>query len=551
MLQINHLSKSYGIQTVLEDVNFVLNRGERLALIGPNGCGKTTLLRIIAGLEQADSGAVIRESGLVIGYLPQGLELSPDHTIAEAARSGIEGYQDARQEIERLEIAMGDASREALPAILSRYDVALERFEALGGYALDHHCEQILAHLGLSDLDADLPVGHLSGGQKTRLGLARLLVAEPDILLLDEPTNHLDIEAIEWLEEFLSSHRGAVLMVSHDRALLDRCASGIVAIDEKTHTATAYSGGYSDYLAACETAIQKQWAQWHDQQDKIQQLEESIRRVSDRADRYQSMSKNDFQRRKSKMVMQKAMAQSERLHRYIEAEDRVEKPVAGWYLKLDFGRMPRGGQEVIVLRNAGHSYDNHRWLFRGATLTVQHGERIVLVGPNGCGKSTLLKAIAGQLNPAEGQVKIGANIHVGYMPQEQETLDPALTPLSLAQSVAAISETEARNFLHLFLFAGDDVFTPVGVLSYGERSRLLLARLVLGGANCLMLDEPFNHLDIISRERIGEALDGFPGTMLITTHDRAFIDRFATGIWSMSDGAIKQYIDRADMEARR
>ncbi len=551
MLQVNHVSKSYGVQTILEDVTLIVNRGERIALIGPNGCGKTTLLRIITGLEQADSGAVSLASGLTIGYLPQGMELSPEHTLAEAVRSGVAGYEPARQKVARLETAMADASAEALPRILTEYDAALEHFESLGGYQLEHRCEQILAHLGLGELEADLPVRNLSGGQKTRLGLARLLIAEPDVLLLDEPTNHLDIEALEWLEGFLASYRGAVLMVSHDRVFLDRCVSGLVAIDEKTHTATFYSGNYTDYAEARVSQLQKQRAQWQDQQVKIRQLEDSIRHVSERANRYQNLSKDDFQRRKSKMVMRKATAQSTRLQRYIDSEERVEKPIAGWHLKIDFGQMPRGGQEVIVLRDAGHTYDGDRWLFRQSTQMLRHGERIVLVGPNGCGKSTLLKAIAGQIALAEGEVKIGANIRIGYMPQEQETLDPTLTPLRVVQDATSITETEVRNFLHLFLFAGDEVFTPVGALSHGERSRLLLAKLVIGGANCLVLDEPLNHLDIVSRERIEEALESFPGAILSTTHDRAFIDQFATGLWTIADGAIRQYIDRAEMEAHR
>jgi ATP-binding cassette subfamily F protein 3 len=549
MLQISHVSKSYGVQPVLEDISFVLNRGERLALVGPNGCGKSTLMRIIVGLEPADSGTVSLDSALALGYLPQGLELPANYTLAEVVRSGVEGYEMARREVARLEMAMGEANSETLPLILAQYDAALTRFDALGGYDLEYRCEQILGHLGLGEVAQDLPVGSLSGGQKTRLGLARVLVAEPDILLLDEPTNHLDIEAIEWLEGFLAGYRGAVLMVSHDRILLDHCVSGIVAIDEKTHSSTCHPGNYSDYVASHEIALEKQWMQWQDQQDKIHQLETSIRSVAARADHYQNLSKNDFQRRKSKMVMQKASAQSTRLQRYLESEERVDKPVAGWHLKLDFGQAPRGGQEVIILRRAGHSYDGHRWLFRDATLTVRHGERIVLVGPNGCGKSTLLKAIAGQMALAEGEAQTGANIQVGYMPQEQETLNPSLTPLEVVQKAAPISETEARNFLHLFLFAGDEVFTKVGALSFGERSRLLLARLVLGGANCLLLDEPLNHLDIISRDKIGEALLSFPGTMLITTHDRAFIDQLATGLWTIADGTIRQYVDRDDMEA--
>lgn len=551
MLQVNHVSKSYGAQTILEDVTFIVHRSERIALIGPNGCGKTTLLRIISGLEKADSGTISLASGSTIGYLPQGMELSLDHTLADVARSGIAGYENARQMVTRMETALAQASAEALPQVLAEYDAALGQFEALGGYRVEHRCEQVLAHLGLAGLEPDLPVRSLSGGQKTRLGLARLLVAEPDLLLLDEPTNHLDIGALEWLERFLASYKGAVLMVSHDRVFLDHCVSGVVAIDEKTHTAACCAGGYTDYAEARKKGLQKQWAEWQDQQVKIRQLEDSIRHVSERANRYQNLSKDDFQRRKSKMVMRKATAQSTRLQRYIDSEDRVEKPVTGWQLKIDFGQMPRGGQEVIVMHDVGHTYDGEHWLFRQSTLILRHGERIVLVGPNGCGKSTLLKAIAGQITLTEGEVRIGSNIRIGYMPQEQETLDPTLTPMHVVQAARPITETEARNFLHLFLFAGDEVFTPVSALSHGERSRLLLAKLVLGGANCLVLDEPLNHLDITSRERIEEALAQFPGTILVTTHDRAFIDQFAKGLWTIANGVLRQYIDHAEMEGHR
>ncbi|MCC6904381.1 MAG: ABC-F family ATP-binding cassette domain-containing protein [Anaerolineae bacterium] len=546
MLQVKGVSKAYGSEAVLHSVTFNVNPGERAALVGPNGCGKTTLLRIIAGEESADAGAVSRPRESTLGYLPQGFAFSGDLTVEAVLRGGVPGYAGALAWMRELESRIA-SSEGASTVTIDEYSRAVEEFEILGGYAIETHMQVLLDRLGLFGVRFDTPVTQLSGGQQTRLGLARLLLAEPTFLLLDEPTNHLDISAIEWLETFLASYRGALLIVSHDRLFLDRTVTRIIEIDAESHHARAFAGNYTDYARIKATELDKQWAAWTDQQEEDEALERAIHLVSQRASRYQNISKNDFQRRKSKVLMQKAMAQKTRLERQVGSDDRVEKPKEGWALRVDFGEMPRGGQEAITLQNAGHSYDGLNYLFRGASLLLRHGERVALIGPNGSGKSTLLRAIAGELALSEGVIRIGANVRIGYMPQGQETLTPRETPFSVIQASASTNETPARNFLHYFLFSGDDVFTPVERLSYGQRARLLLARIIAQGANCLVLDEPLNHLDIPSQEKFEEALAAFPGAVLVAAHDRAFIDRFATGIWSLEHSGIVSYLSRADM----
>ena len=295
---------------------------------------------------------------------------------------------------------------------------------------------------------------------------------------------------------------------------------------------------------------EKQWGAWRDQQAETRRLERDIRRTKQQAQQTEQTTINDHARRIAKKVAKKGKARERRLRRLLESEDRVEKPELKWQLKLEFGEMPRGGQIVLRLEDIGHRFDDG-WLFRDVNLTLQHGERIALLGRNGTGKTTLLRIIAGQTAPVEGEVDIGANVHLGYMSQEQEGLDHNETPLSVIRRVAPMTETDARSFLHYFLFAGDDVFVPVHKLSYGERARLILAKLIVAGANCLLLDEPINHLDIPSRERFEAALDAFPGTVLAVVHDRAFIDRFATGIWAVEEGEVRRHIDREDMQRAR
>ncbi len=549
MLRVVKVSKSYGAHAVLDEVSFILNRGDRVGLIGPNGCGKTTLLQIIAGLEAADAGYTSLGEAETLGYLPQGLESVVDQTVSEYLWSGLTALATARQQVEFLAGRMrGDDS----PDLLQEYGQALARFEALGGYAIDHRIETILAGLGFEGAVLQTRLALLSGGQRTRLGLARLLLQEPTVLVLDEPTNHLDIGALEWLEQLLKRYAGAAIVVSHDITFLDATVSRILELDGRTHHLVEYAGAYSDYAQAKARELDDQWTAWQDQQDEIAHLQGAAAhlrglakfRRGGKADSGDKFAKAFFANRNRKTV-RRAKRIETRIDR-LRTDEHVDKPQQEWRMKLEFGAPLRSGQMVVALEDLGQAFEE-RWLFRHANLTLRYGERIALVGSNGSGKTTLLRLLACELAPTEGSIRLGANVRLGYMPQEQENLAPAGTPLQLVRQLAPLDETKARHFLHFFLFEGDDVFTPIAQLSCGERARLILAKLVLAGANCLLLDEPINHLDIASRELFEASLDAFPGTVLIAVHDRALIDRFATGLWAPFDGTLRCFVDRAEM----
>jgi ATPase subunit of ABC transporter with duplicated ATPase domains len=560
MLQVSHLGKAFGVQTVLDDISFILNRGDRAGLIGVNGAGKTTLLRILAGLETPDSGLVALDAHATIGYLAQGQRLEVATTLDLWLREGISGWTEAQREMDAQaqELARAGSS----PVVMTAYSDAVARFEALGGYEIETRIAQVISGLGLRDVPGSLPLDRLSGGQRTRAGLARLLIAAPGLLLLDEPTNHLDVEALEWLEEFIGGYAGAVLLVSHDRIFLDHTVSQILELDDTSHRLTVYHGNYTEYETAKAKELGQQWAIYQDQQAELARLTEAARhlrglakfRKGGKADTNDKFAKGFFANR-GKETVRRAKAVERRIE-LLQTENKIDKPRAGYALKLDLnGRglaeMPRSGQMVLTAQDLGHSFqDGARWLFRHGNLTLQHGERIALVGANGAGKTTLLRILVGEIEPTEGTVKLGANVQRGYMPQEQETLDPRQTPLSLIRSLLPVDETEARHWLHYFMFERDEVLTPIGQLSYGERARLILARLIAERANVLILDEPINHLDIPSRERFEAALDRFPGTVLVAVHDRAFIDRFATGIWLVEQETVRAYPDRAAMLRR-
>jgi len=539
-LKISNISKSYGDDVILNRVSFILNPGERVGLIGPNGCGKTTLLKIIAGDEQADGGSVqIAPPGAAVGYLAQGLEYKADQTMGDVIREAVAGLEESRQRMRQLEVKLGEARQDELPGLLDEYAMAQAAFEARGGYEMEHRIDAVLDGLGLREIEPDTPVDVLSGGQKTRLGLARLLLTNPHILLLDEPTNHLDIEALEWLETFLHGYPGAILIVSHDRTFLDNTVSRVLELDDTTHAVAEYPGNYSDYEMAKARELEKQWQQYKDQQERMAKLQADIGRIEGRARGIEQRTIHFHYRKIAKKMARQAVVRRRKLHKLLDSEERVEKPQQSWQMKLEFGEMPRGGQDVILLEGVGHAFDGRR-LFEDVNLVLTHGERICLLGPNGVGKTTLLRIIAGELEPTEGRVRLGANVRLGYYTQEQEHFDVEQTPLEIVRYAAPLSETEARHFLHFFLFEGDDVFVPVGRLSYGERARLALAQLVLSGANCLLLDEPINHLDIPSRIEFEQAMDNFPGTVIAVVHDRYFIDRFATGVWRIEDGMVRK-----------
>jgi ATP-binding cassette subfamily F protein 3 len=568
MLQIQNLQKSYGITTVLAGISIIVNDGEHAGLIGPNGAGKSTLLRCVIGQEQPDSGTIsLSPPDMSIGYVPQSFaELLGDRTIAQVVAEAQAEYVAAEAAVGQAADALAGA--QDMDAALAEYDLALARFEALGGYAREHRAEIVLQGLGLGEVDLSTQAITLSGGQKTRLGLATLLLREPDLLLLDEPTNHLDVEALEWLEGFVCDYSGAVLIVSHDREFLDHTVKRILYLDPETHTLSSYAGNYTDFAAARAREREQQYEAWQDQQDYIQTVESDIRRLKGQAMSIQQGPKRhrDYYGAVSAKVARIGKARERKLERYLESEDRVEKPRSRWGLKLDFGPPPPGGRAVLRVEELAFSYerspdDERRTahdqqrvdppLLHDVNFEVGYSERVALVGPNGAGKTTLLRLIAGQLAPQAGVIKLGANVRLGVMAQEQETLDLNATVLQTALRERSMSETEARNFLHFFLFGGDSVFRPIGSCSFGERSRLQLALLVLRGCNLLLLDEPLNHLDIEAREHFEAALEAFEGTVLAVAHDRAFLRHFAERVLEVRDAHVRVFEGDYDAYLRR
>lgn len=546
MLTVHHLSKSYNLQQIFDKVTFSLSPGERIGLVGLNGCGKTTLLRILTGQEQPDSGHTQHSSDLRIGYLPQGFEPDSEATLGDIigrATGDPETLEtDLAQAAAELSLHPDDSDR------LTRYDELLRRVEA----AETGRTAQILAGLGLDSIPVDFPAGRLSGGQQTRLAIALVLLADPQLLLLDEPTNHLDIGMLEWLEEWLLACPCAALIVSHDRTFLDNTVTSILEMDSRRGV-HEYAGNYSDYLAQRQTEIEKQWSEYKDQQEEIIRMKQDIIQVKSQAAHTERMASSiriggpeykqkgfkSYQQGIAKKVARKAKAREKKLERYIDSDERVEKPQRAWQMKLEFNQPAHLGRIAIRLDRLSVGYPPALPLLRELDLEVRAGQRIVLSGPNGSGKTTLLRTIAGQLPPVSGEVRLGAGARLGYMTQDQSGLLASQTAVeTIAQFFS--NETQARTFLAYFLFTGDEPLKPNALLSYGQRARLMLALLAAQGCNCLLLDEPVNHLDIPSRTQFEQALAGFEGAVLAVVHDRYFIERFADEVWWVSDGTIHE-----------
>jgi len=544
---VHQLAKSFALNSLFTELTFSLNAGDRAGLIGPNGCGKSTLLRIIAGRETADAGHVNIPSGVRIGYLPQGLELDTRATIADVV--GRAAGDVAALEAELATLASSLARTPEDVALQQRYDSLLQRISS----ANTGQAAAILAGLGLDGLPPELPVGRLSGGQKTRLSLALVLLGDPQVLLLDEPTNHLDIAMLEWLERWLAEFPGGALIVSHDRTFLDRTVTRILAMDSFHKTVHQYAGSYSDYVAQVETERQKQWAAYYEQQQEIRRFKQDIQRVKAQAAATERQASSvrrggemmklkgykDYQQSIAKKVAKKAKAREQKLERYLDSDDRVERPRQRRNIRLDFAGIAHLGQSVLILDDLSVGYEEGSPLLTDLRLEVAPEARIVLTGPNGSGKSTLLRTIAGQLPPLSGRVERGPSVNLGYMSQEQSGLDMASTPLQTIRH-AFNNETRARKFLANFLFTGEEPMRPNNLLSYGQRARLALAKMVAAGCNVLLLDEPINHLDIPARARFEETLGSFEGAVLVVVHDRYFIDRFATEIWWVEEKGIKR-----------
>ena len=545
MLSIHNLNKHFGIQPVLKNINFNISAGERIGLIGANGSGKTTLMRILAGLENPDSGDVAStRPNLRLGYLAQGMEFQADATLHSALASSPKGgldpdsQTDPALQVEALALALAQNPNDA--ALQAQYDSALHK---LSGESIQPSA--VLEPLGLSHFPADTPIAHLSGGQKTRLMLAKVLLDDPHLLLLDEPTNHLDIEMLEWLEDWLNGFKGAALIVSHDRTFLDNTVTKVLELDSFTHTIKTYDGNYSDYLEQKLLEYDKHLQAYQDQQDEIAQLKRAakhirsltVMRKGGKADGGDKFAKGFFGNRATKNVAGRAKNIEARID-HLLTDEKVDKPQGSWKLKLDFGSPEHRSKDVLVTESLSIGYTLDNPLLMNIDLFIRVGQRVVLTGANGSGKTTFIRTIVGKLPPLAGSFRLGGSTKLGYMAQEQELLNPALNSVQTIQNVSAINETETRNFLHYFLFKGDAALRPAGELSFGERARLQLALLVAQGCTFLILDEPINHLDIPSRERFEEALENFNGTILAVVHDRNFIERFATDVWQVKDGKI-------------
>ncbi|MEP6774071.1 MAG: ribosomal protection-like ABC-F family protein [Chloroflexota bacterium] len=548
MLQVQNLHKSYGTATVLDGINFVVNDGEHVGLIGPNGSGKTTLLRIITEREEPDTGIVVLQPReLRVGYLAQAFEQAPGMTVGEALALAQRQLVEAELALQRAAEAL--STGEDMDEAMRAYEEATARYEALGGWERGHHVEAVLEGLGLSDISLETPVEILSGGQKTRLGLALLLLQEPGLLLLDEPTNHLDVEALEWLEGFVQSYKGSVVVVSHDREFLDRTVTRVLYLDPETGTIKSYTGNYSDFEAERKREHEVHVETWKRQQDYVEHTRQDIQSKKSSA---LSLERSTSPRQPGLRVLARkkaalAKSRERKLERYTESDERVEKPKSQWLLKLDFGPVPAGGRSVLRVEDVAFAYPAagvgepvpRPMLLDGVSFDVQYQDRVALVGPNGEGKTTLLRLIEGALQPLSGKIKLGAGVRLGVLSQEGETLDLDKTVLETALGERSMDESEIRAFLHMFLFEGDDVFRKVGECSQGERTRLQLALLVLRGCNLLLLDEPLNHLDIDGRRHFEEALEKYEGTVIAVAHDRAFLRRYPERVIEVQDGGVR------------
>jgi len=542
MLTAHHITKSYGIQPVLKNISFSISARDRIGLIGPNGCGKTTLLRILTGQEKPDSGKITHTlPGLRIGTMPQAFEPAPGQTIASTLNLAADKGTELEAEIASLAVVLSKHPHDS--ELQTRFDTALARLSTF-----NLQPETVLAPLGLVDFPLDTPAEHLSGGQKTRLSLAKILLASPHLLLLDEPTNHLDIVMLEWLENWLNAFHEAVLIVSHDRAFLDNTVTSILELDPASHSIKTFPGNYTDYVEQKIIEREHLTQAWQDQQVEIAQLRVAAAHLrgmtkikkGGKADSGDKFAKGFFGNRATKGVAGRARHIEARIEKLLD-ENKIERPRPSWQLKLDFGAPPHQSRDVLIAKSLAIGYAQDNPLLTGLDLHIRAGQRIALTGENGAGKTTLVRTITGKIQPLAGTLILGEKVKLGYMAQEQELLDPSLSGLETIQRIAPFNETEARHFLHFFLFSGDDPLRPSGSYSYGERARLMLALLVAQDCTFLVLDEPINHLDIPSRARFEQALGSFKGAVLAVVHDRYFIQNLAEDLWIIKNGQLYKY----------
>jgi len=529
LINFSKVIKDFGGNPIFRDIDLEIMEGERIGLVGENGGGKSTLFKLLAGIDTPTDGIISRRRNLTIGYLAQEAEPGQSHkTVFEAVSEVTQELVDLPFLLSQLEARMADpevvADTDLMTEILDEYGKAQERFEALGGYTLEHKVEAVLHGLGFGPAWYDQEVGLLSGGEKKLVNLARILIKAPDLLLLDEPDNHLDLEAKVWLEQYIHSYPGTVLIISHDRQLLDHAAKKIFELEDGK--ISVYPGNYSYYFEERQRRLLKQYELYSIQQDEIKRLEASMRQLKG-----WSKVNDKFATRAEDMAKRIERAKQEGVDRPILIRDKIK-------VNLD---PDRSGKKVLEVKGLSKSFDG-RLLFEPFDFTILYGERVGIVGANGSGKTTLLKTMMEMMPSDTGSVKIGASVVVGYYAQEQETLPFDSTALDFVRRIKPMNEPQAISFLHGLLFSFEDIHTPIRRLSGGEKSRLQIARLMLTDANFLLLDEPTNNLDIASVEVLEAALEEFEGTILTVSHDRYFLDKIVTKILAIdNDGRVRMY----------
>ncbi|GAB1543155.1 ABC-F family ATP-binding cassette domain-containing protein [Scytonema sp. NUACC21] len=522
MLRLEHISKIYPTGEVLKDINWEVKPGDRIGLVGVNGAGKSTQLKIISGEIDPTAGEVIRPASLHIAYLNQEFEVDPTRTVREEFWTVFKAANQVQQELAQVQRDMESANPEELDRLINKLDRLHRQFEALDGYVLETRIGKILPEMGFQLEDGDRLVSAFSGGWQMRMGLGKILLQEPDLLLLDEPTNHLDLETIEWLENYLKGLTTPMVIVSHDREFLDRLCTQIV--ETERGVSTTYLGNYSSYLQQKAENQAAQISAYERQQKELEKQQAFV-------DRFRASATRSTQAKSREKQLEKV--------------ERIEAPTSDVRtLQFRFPPAPRSGREVVEIKDLTHTYDD-KILFLGANLLVERGDRIAFIAPNGAGKSTLLRLIMGLEKPTEGKVQLGEhNVIPGYFEQNQaEALDLKKTVMeTIHDEVPDWKNEEVRTILGRFLFSGDTVFKQVSALSGGEKARLALAKMLLQPVNLLILDEPTNHLDIPAKEMLEEAIQNYEGTVLVVSHDRYFITKVANKIVEIRDGEFRVYL---------
>jgi len=529
ILSAKDITKTYGVDTILENVSFHVNEGDRIGIVGANGAGKTTLLNILAGELSADGGQYFVSQNVTIGYLKQKNNFDTESTVLEEVEKIFEPIRKMEQEMTDLSLKISEMGAEA-GCFMNRYAQLQDEFHNQGGYSYKSEMIGILSSMAFGEDYYDKKISTLSGGEKTRLALACLLLEKPDILFLDEPTNHLDIGTLKWLEQYLKSYKGTIIMVSHDRYFLDQMANRIFEVEH--HKLKAYDGNYSQFAEKKKALREAEMRAYNKQQTEIRRQEDMIRR---------------FKERGTEKLAKRAASREKRLSHM----ERIERPEAETgRMKIRFRQEYQSGNDVLYGEDLAKSFGfgaGRKDLFSHVNFDIKRGERICIVGPNGVGKTTLLRILMEELSPTDGYLKIGHNVKFGYYDQGQQLLNDGATVMDeVHDSYRLYKDSEIRSILGRFLFKNDQVFLNVGSLSGGEKARLALLKLMMSGANVLILDEPTNHLDIDSKEVFEDALLDYPGTVIVVSHDRYFLNKIPTRILELEKDGVREYLGTYD-----